>query len=178
MELTTTNPSDYQLFAEATITLLNQLLLVFTNLTSIDLTNLNITDFNLTNTVYETSSGAITLAGHSAILAFYLITLHTAAVYAYLTSTMLTIQRRYHSKMDGYTQFQVFQTLIRKMVATRGLTLWLRKNGAADDTHLLHIKRPRNLSEYLLPKVEVLPRSKQDPDKLQKPRKTRPLDFY
>ena len=176
MELTTTNPSDYQLFAEATSTLLNQLLLVFTNLTNIDLTTLNITSF--TNTVYETSSGAITLAGHSAILAFYLITLHTAAVYTYLTSTMLTIQRRYHSKMDGYTQFQVFQTLITKMVATSGLTLWLRKNGASDDTHLLHIKRPRNLSEYLLPKVEVLPRSKQDPDKSQKPRKTRPLDFY
>ena len=146
MELTTTSPSDYQLFAEAASHLLNQALLAITNL-------------NLTNIVYDTTSGAITLAGHSTILAFYMITLHTVAVYAHLTSTMLTIQRRYHSKLDGYTQFQVLQVLLKKMAATRGLTLWLRKNGASEDTHLLHIKRPRNLSEYLLPKVEVLPRS-------------------
>ena len=111
------------------------------------------------NTVYDTASGSITLAGHSAILAFCLITLHTAAVYTYLTAMMLTIQRRYHSKMDGHTQFQVFQTLITVMAATRGMTLWLRKNGATDDTHLLHIKRPRNLLDYLMPKVNVLPKS-------------------
>ena len=148
MELTT-NPSDYQIYAEASTTLLNQMLLAFTN---------------LTNTAYDTTSGAITLAGHSAILAFCLIILHTAAVYTYLTTTVLTIQRRYHSKMDGYTQFQVFQTLITAMVATKGLTLWLRKNGASDDTHLLHIKRPRSLLEYLMPKVEVLPRSELSAD--------------
>lgn len=111
------------------------------------------------NTVYDTASGSITLAGHSAILAFCLITLHTAVVYTYLTAMVLTIQRRYHSKMDGHTQFQVFQTLITAMAATRGMTLWLRENGASDDTHLLHIKRPRSLLEYLVPKVRVLPRS-------------------
>lgn len=114
---------------------------------------------NTLNTVYDTTSGSITLAGHSAILAFCLITLHTAAVYTYLTAMMLTIHRRYHSKMDGHTQFQVFQALITVMAATRGMTLWLRKKGAAEDTHLLHIKRPRNLWEYLMPKVEVIPRS-------------------
>lgn len=114
---------------------------------------------SIANIVYDTASGTIPLAGHSAILAFCLITLHTAMVYTYLTTTMLTIQRRYHSKMDGYSQFQVFQTLITVMAATRGMTLWLRKNGATDDTHLLHIKRPRSLTEYLLPVVEVLPRS-------------------
>lgn len=114
---------------------------------------------NITNTIYDMTSGSITLAGHSAILAFCLITLHTAAVYTYLTAMMLTIHRRYHSKMDGHTQFQVFQTLITVMAATRGMTLWLRKNGATDDTHLLHIKRPRNLLEYLMPKVNVLPKS-------------------
>ena len=145
MELTITNLSeplsDYQLFSEVALNLLKQMFLAFTN------------------SVYDTTSGSITLAGHSAILAFSLITLHTAAVYTYLTATMLTIQRRYHSKMDGYTPFQVFQTLITAMAATRGLTLWLRKNGATDDTHLLHIKRPRSLTEYLLPVVEVLPSS-------------------
>lgn len=114
---------------------------------------------NILNTIYDTASGSITLAGHSAILAFCLITLHTAAVYTYLTAMMLTIQRRYHSKMDGYNQVQVFQTLITVMAATRGMTLWLRKKGAAEDTHLLHIKRPRSLLEYLLPKVNVLPKS-------------------
>lgn len=119
---------------------------------------LNLATLNL-NTVYDTASGSITLAGHSAILAFCLITLHTAVVYTYLTAMVLTIQRRYHSKMDGHTQFQVFQTLITAMAATRGMTLWLRENGASDDTHLLHIKRPRSLLEYLVPKVRVLPRS-------------------
>ena len=114
---------------------------------------------NTINTVYDTTSGSITLAGHAAILAFCLITLHTAAVYTYLTTMMLTIQRQYHSKMDGYNQVQVFQTLITVMAATRGMTLWLRKNGAAEDTHLLHIKRPRNLLEYLMPKVNVLQKS-------------------
>ena len=119
---------------------------------------------NTLNTVYDTTSGSITLAGPSAILAFCLITLHTAAVYTYLTAMLLTIQRQYHSKMDGHTQFQVFQTLITVMAATRGMTLWLRKYGAADDTHLLHIKRPRNLWEYLMPKVEVLSRSELSAD--------------
>ena len=114
---------------------------------------------NILNTVYDTTSGSITLAGHSAILAFCLITLHTAAVYTYLTAMMLTIQRQYHSKMDGYNQFQVFQVLITVMAATRGMTLWLREYGAPDDTHLLHIKRPRSLLEYLMPKVKVLPKS-------------------
>ncbi len=120
---------------------------------------MELTSANIANTVYATASGSITLAGHSAILAFCLITLHTAAVYTYLTAMLLTIQRRYHSKMDGYTPFQVFQTLITVLAATRGMTLWLRKNGASDDTHLLHIKRPRNLLEYLMPRVRVLPRS-------------------
>lgn len=141
---TTHTAAEYQLYTEPSITLLNQLLITFAN---------------ITNTVYDTTSGSITLAEHSAILAFCLITLHTAAVYTYLTIRMLTIQRRYHSKMDGYTQFQVFQTLITVMAATKGMTLWLRKKGASDDTHLLHIKRPRNLSEYLMPRVKVLPRS-------------------
>lgn len=130
-----------------------------------DSTTLTITHIASTvSTVYDTTSDSITLAGHSAILAFCLITLHTAAVYTYLTAKLTETQRRYHSKMDGYTQFQVFQTLITVMAATRGMTMWLRKNGASDDTHLLHIKRPRNLSEYLMPKVRVLPRS----DKLDK----------
>lgn len=109
---------------------------------------------------YDTANGSITLAGHSAILAFCLITIHTTAAYLYLTKTMITVQRRYHSNLDGHTPAQVFHALLMARAHTKGMTLWLRKNGSFKATHLLHIKRPCNLIEYLVPRIRIVEKSK------------------
>lgn len=109
-----------------------------------------------------------TLVFHAlaALIAFCLVTLHMTWVYGNLTLQLIRLRKDYLSEFDDLPPLLVFQRLVSRSAAIKGMTTLLipKKQRTPQSTHkvpqklkyVFHIKRPTNLKEYLVPETNIV----------------------
>ena len=103
----------------------------------------------------EAFTATLTVTTTTLAVLLLLLATHTLAKYLWLTWYFHHTHKSYHSPYKGVPSWRMLWALSRSAVAYNGTTVWLREEGKYQDTHLLHIKRPRTWKGHLWPTIRV-----------------------